>query len=182
VSGPVLVTERLVLRPHQAQDFEDLAALWGDGAVVRHIGGRPFTEEEVWARLLRYVGHWAVAGYGYFAVREAQSGRFVGDVGLSDGRRALDPLFDDAPEAGWALAPWAQGRGYAAEALAAVLAWSDATLKAPRTVCLIDPQNRPSIRLAERFGYRRYAEADYKGGPVLLFERAAQMAPVGRDC
>lgn len=165
-----LTTERLMLRPHVGADFGDLAALWRDAAVVRHIGGLPFTEEEVWARLLRYLGHWTLLGYGYFAVLEAASGRFVGDVGFADGRRALEPSFGEAPEAGWALAPWAQGRGYAAEALGAVLAWSDANLAA-RTVCMIDPENLRSIRLAERIGYRRYADTTYRDEPTALFER-----------
>ena len=40
-------------------------------------------------------------------------------------------------------------------------------------VCMIDPGNAPSTRLAEKFGYRRYADAAYKGAPTVLFRRPA---------
>ena len=79
---PQLQTSRLVLSAHQAADFQDLVEMWGDPAVVRFIGGRPFTPEEVWTRLLRAVGHWPLMGFGYWVVRERAGGRFVGEAGL----------------------------------------------------------------------------------------------------
>ena len=169
-AAPVLETLRLRLHGHTTADFPDSAALWSDPAVTRFIGGRPATAEEVWSRVLRYIGHWSALGFGYWAVREKDSNRFVGEVGLADFKRELDPPFGAAPEMGWALQPWAQGRGYASEAVAAVTAWSDRAL-GPRTVCMIAPDNAPSLRTADRCGYRPYAEAVYHGEPVRLFER-----------
>ena len=110
------------------------------------IGGQPRSREEVWIRLLRSVGQWTLFGYGAWVLRETATGRLVGDIGLIEARRAIDPAID-APEMGWALATPAQGRGYAKEALDAVLAWSDAHGLA-RTMCIIDPDNAASIRLA----------------------------------
>ena len=55
---PVIETERLILRAHRLEDFPALAAMWGDSAVSRFVGGKPATREECWARLLRYAGHW----------------------------------------------------------------------------------------------------------------------------
>lgn len=169
VNVPVLQTERLTLRRHQLADFDASAAMWGDPEVAKYIGGRPFTRMESWTKLLRYVGHWELLGFGYWAVVETASGRFVGEVGFADFHRELDPPLD-TPEQGWALAPWAHGRGYAMEAVRAALAWGAANFKEPRTVCLIDPANTPSIRLAEKCGYRRYAETNYQGSATILFE------------
>ena len=45
-------TERLILRPHALDDYEPAYAMWSDPEVVRFIGGRPATREEVWHRLL----------------------------------------------------------------------------------------------------------------------------------
>ena len=169
--APMLFTERLRLHGHGLRDFAESAGMWADPDVVRFIGGRPFTEEEVWTRLLRYVGHWAALGYGYWVIREAASGRFVGEVGFADFKRALDPPFD-APEIGWALAPWAQGRGYGLEAIQAVLAWGDGHfVTGARTVCMINPGNIASIRVAQRAGYREYARTNYKGAATVLYER-----------
>jgi RimJ/RimL family protein N-acetyltransferase len=164
-------TERLTLRRHERVDFRESAALWGDPEVTRYIGGKPLTEEEVWSRLLRHIGHWSLLGFGCWVVREKASGRFVGEVGFADLKRALDPAFDGAPEAGWVLASWSHGRGYATESVRAVIDWGLRHLGPVRTVCLIDDENVRSIRVAEKCGYREYARTTYKGNPVILFER-----------
>ncbi len=145
--------------------------MWADTRVVRHIGGRPFTPEEVWARLLRYVGHWALLGYGFWTIRERATGRFVGEAGFADFRRDIDPPIGDAPEIGWALAADSHGRGFATEAVRAITAWGDRSFGRVRTVCLIDPDNDASIKVAAKCGYRQFARARYKEGESLLFER-----------
>ena len=165
----VITTDRLTLAPHTLEDFDDVAAMWSDPRITRHIGGRPFTAEESWARILRYAGLWALLGYGYWAVRESASGRYVGDVGFADFHREITPALGSDPEGGWALASWAQGQRYAREALAAAHDW----IGRRRTVCLIAPDNRASLRLAQTLGYRPFAEADYKGSASLLLERNA---------
>jgi RimJ/RimL family protein N-acetyltransferase len=168
---PRLETPRLLLRSHRREDFGDSFAMWSNPEVTRYIGGRPSTEEEAWARLLRYVGLWPVLGYGYWVVVERASGRFVGEVGFADFRRQMTPSFEGAPEAGWALAPWAHGRGYATEALVAAVAWLDAHLGNVRTVCMIHPDNAASIRVAQKVRYREWTRGDFRGLPSLLFER-----------
>lgn len=175
LAAAVLATPRLTLRPHVPADFADSAALWGDPAVVEHIGGVPSSPAEVWTRLLGYAGSWTLLGFGYWCVRESATGRFVGEAGLADFKRDLDPPLGDAPEAGWALSPWAHGRGYGREAVGAVLGWADAVLAAPRTVCLIAPENAASIRLAQAQGFSPYALARYREREVRLFERPAAL-------
>ena len=59
---PQLGTERLVLRGQRASDLGDIAAMWGDPAVTRFIGGNPLAREDAWMRLLRNAGHWALCG------------------------------------------------------------------------------------------------------------------------
>ncbi len=175
-SAPILETRCLILRPHTPADLPDLAAMWADPQVVRHIGGRAFTREEVWTRLLRASGMWALLGFGYWVAR-MRDGGFVGELGFADFRRELEPPFGEAPEAGWALAADMHGRGYAGEALEAVHAWADAALGA-RTVCMISPANLASISVARRCGYRPYAETLYKGAATTLFERTPGPEPV----
>jgi RimJ/RimL family protein N-acetyltransferase len=167
---PVIETERLVLRGHRREDFEASAEMWADPEVARFIGGKPSTPEESWQRMLRYPGHWALMGYGFWLIEEKSTARFVGEAGFSDFKRTLEiPL--GAPEHGWALASWAHGKGYASEAVAAQLHWGKAHFAATPFFCMIAPQNRPSIRLAENFGYRQFAATSYKGGDTLLFRR-----------
>jgi RimJ/RimL family protein N-acetyltransferase len=171
-SVPALDSPRLSLRGHTIPDFAESAAMWADPEVTRYIGGRPSTEEEAWARLLRYAGLWALLGFGYWAIREKGSGRFVGEVGLADFRRQMDPSLGEAPEIGWVLSPWAHGKGYATEAALAVIAWSERRFGAGvRTVCIIDPANVASLRVAEKCGYREVCRTTYKGDATVVLER-----------
>jgi len=169
---PSLDTERLILRGHALSDFADSLAMWSDPLVTRFIGGgRPSTEEEVWTRLLRYVGHWALLGFGYWAVREKASGKFVGEVGFADLKREISPSIKGTPETGWVLSPSAHGRGLATEAVRAILAWAETHFEAPRTVCLIALDNLPSIRVAHKVGYREILRTTYKDAPTLMLAR-----------
>ena len=168
--APDLVTDRLHLTGHRLDDMADCLALWSDPDVTRFIGGKPFSESEVWARLLRYVGHWALMGFGYWVVRARSDRRFLGEVGIADARRPITPAFGTTPEAGWAFLPSAQGQGFAREAVGALTHWCDQQGMA-RTVCMIDPSNHASLRLADALGYRRYAETPYQDAPVILLER-----------
>lgn len=169
--APRLETERLILRHFTVDDFNDLAAFWADPQVVKFIGGEPQNAEVSWNRLLRYIGHWQVLGYGYWAVFEKQSGRYIGSFGLQDARRCITPALD-CPEAGWALTPSVHGKGYAKEALAAMLQWADSELGGP-LCCIIDEANHRSAHLAERFGFQLQHEAIYHGEPVRRFTRPA---------
>ena len=170
MTPPVLFTDRLILAAHTTSDYEDSLALWSSQEVARFIGGRPSTPAEVWARLLRYGGLWPLLGYGYWVVR-TRAGGFVGEVGLADFHRDLGVRFDASPEVGWALHPSAWGQGYAREALDAVLRWSDQTLIAPQTVCMISPENSRSQSLASKLGYEAYQTAEFNASSVDLFER-----------
>jgi RimJ/RimL family protein N-acetyltransferase len=166
---PTLTTANLTLRGHRRSDFDIYAELWADPDVTRHISGKPSTRDESWARLCRQAGLWPLLGFGYWVV-ETHDGRFVGDVGFADFQREMGEDFT-SPEMGWVLAPWAHGRGWASEAVAAALAWGDVNLPEKRTVCMIAPENGPSIRVAEKAGFTPLREADFKGSPSLLFER-----------
>ncbi|NOT41642.1 MAG: GNAT family N-acetyltransferase, partial [Alphaproteobacteria bacterium] len=110
MNAPVIETERLILRGHRLDDFATLAAMWADPLVTRFIGGRASTREESWARLTRYVGHWALLGFGYWAVEVKGEGRHIGDVGFADWKRDIVPSLDGLPESGRACAPPAHGR------------------------------------------------------------------------
>jgi RimJ/RimL family protein N-acetyltransferase len=170
-SVPVLTTPRLVMRGHTAADLTAAAAMWAEPSVARHIGGMPSTQEETWARILRYAGLWTLLGFGYWLVEERATGRFVGEVGLADFHRDLEPALGDAPEAGWVLHPDHHGRGLATEALRAALAWADARLPARRSVCMIAPENAASLRVARKCGFVAFARTSYKGAPTVLLER-----------
>lgn len=175
-SDAPLLSERLTLRLPELADLADMTALWGDSEVVRYIGGRPFSAEEVWQRLLRYRGHWALLGYGYWTIRERGTDAFVGEIGFADWHRTGLPELVGCPEGGWVLSPAMQGKGYAGEALDTALAWLDRLADTPSSACIIAPDNKPSLRLAQRRGYRIVRQATYRDSKtcVLVRERVPE--------
>lgn len=166
---PILTTDRLTLRGHRPDDLDALTAMWADPAVYGMIGGKPRAREDVWIRMLRSVGCWTVFGYGAWVVCDRTTGQVLGDMGLLESRRAIMPELT-VPEAGWTLVPAAQGKGYAGEAMRAVLDWADGR-GLTRTCCIIDPENSASIRLAEKLGFGAPVEGVYHERPIRIFYR-----------
>ncbi|MCB2015471.1 MAG: GNAT family N-acetyltransferase [Sphingobium sp.] len=167
----MIETERLVLRPYELADFEAYRAIVSDPYVMRFIGGAPLTAEDAWSRILRYAGHWQLLNFGVFAVRDKASGELIGETGLFDYRRGLGEDFDHFPEIGWIFRTDIQGRGYAYEAVQAAHGWLDANRGQARTVCMIDPENTPSMRLAAKLGYAPFGQRRYKDHDVIVLER-----------
>lgn len=167
---PVIETERLRLRGHVAADLDASAAMWADPAVVRFISGKPSTREESWGRMLRYPGSWALLGHGFWLIEDKITGAFVGEGGFGSFEREIEPLID-APEQGWAFVPTVHGKGYALEAMSAALDWGIAHFRRTDFICIIAPENTPSLKLADKLGYREYARSTYKGEPTIMLRR-----------
>jgi RimJ/RimL family protein N-acetyltransferase len=161
---PVLETQRLRLRRPELRDFDAYAALCADPDVMRYIGdGQPQSRRRAWQAFTAMLGHWALRGYGHFAVEHRASGAFLGRVGLYE----PDPW--PGTELAWALARAHWGRGIAPEAAAAVRDWVFSALRLPRLVSVIIPDNRPSIRVAEKIGERFDHDETIDGVPVRIY-------------
>jgi len=171
---PTLETPRLRLRPYHLEDFDAYAEMWADPAVVRFIGGTPFSREASWTRFLRQIGLWHHLGFGFFALESRGTGAFVGEAGFHDLRRAITPSLEGTMEAGWALTAAAQGQGLAEEAMRAALGWADEHGAGSRFTAIIDPGNAASLRVAEKLGFAESTYSSYSGKPVVLLERKRQ--------
>lgn len=145
--------------------------MWSDPDVIRLITGKPSTEPQTWSRLLSYVGHWDLMGFGYWAIEEKRSGEFAGEAGLADFKRDIAQSMRGFPEIGFALASHFHGKGYATEAVQAILAWADVELPVPKTVCLINPQNAASLHVVQKCGYEIFEQGIYNGQPALFLSR-----------
>ena len=169
----MIETDRLLLRPYNTGDFDDYLNMVSDPSVVRFLGGQPIAAEDAWNRILRYAGHWALLDFGMFAVFERATGLFIGETGLADFHRGLGHNFDGVAEAAWVFTPASQGRGYAYEAAMAALKWYGSSIDGRRTVCLIAPDNRRSLVLADKLGYIPFGNVVYRGGPYVMLERTS---------
>ena len=168
----MIETERLLLRPQQIGDLEQLHALTASEEMHRFLGGKSSIEDS-YRRLLAAIGGWAQFGFDRFAIFERDGDAFVGTCGVFRLIRGLGDDFDSHPEAGWIVRSDRWGRGYAGEAMLATLDWFERTQGRCRTVCMISPHNVASLRIAAKLGYRQMRAAEHKGEPVNLYARDA---------
>ncbi len=143
----------MTLRHFTVQDVEDLTALHGDPAVMRHIDdGRPVPREIVESRTLPQIlreYRELPAGHGYFAARERTSGAFLGGFSL---RPAGSVGLDGGTEIGYRLLPAVWGRGYGTEGARALVAKAFTDLGADRVVATTMTVNTASRRVMEKAG------------------------------
>jgi RimJ/RimL family protein N-acetyltransferase len=143
--GPTLETDRLVLRPPRAEDFDAWAAMLADPVAAHFIGGvQP--AGAAWRNLAAMTGGWVISGFGTFSVIEKASGRWIGRAG------PWYPPGWPGPEIGWAFDRSAWGKGYATEAALCCVNFVFETLGWNRLVHPIAPTNAASIALAKRIG------------------------------
>ena len=62
--GPTLVTERLILRPPVAEDFDPYAQLMAEEATARFIGGVQ-SRADAWRGFLTMAGAWVMQGFSF---------------------------------------------------------------------------------------------------------------------
>ena len=169
----MIETERLTLREHRIEDFERYIPLWTQRLAGPGGGYRfpPLDDEAVWARLLRWIGHRHTFGFAPFLVFERGSGRLCGEVGAGHFHRGNGPTFDGMPEVMWTMHPDFHGKGLAGEAAGAALSWFDTQHPSPRIVCMIEPDNVASLKLAARFGFRQFGRGVHKGSENIFLER-----------
>ena len=169
--APTLTTERLELSLPRAENMPKMMAIVSDEETGRFLGPIQSAPEQ-FNRFLRNAGSWLLYGYGGFMVRERGRPEVIGNCGIFHSIRGLGEDFDDMPEAGWILSSAYVGKGYASEAMQAVLEWFDQTHGPRRMVCMIEPENAPSIKLAGKLGFAELRKAALPdGAEVILFAR-----------
>lgn len=142
---PVLETERLILRPPLAEDFDAWAEMMEDGEVARFLGGAQ-PRAGAWRGFIGVAGAWAIQGFAMFSVIEKSTGRWIGRLG------PWQPEGWPGTEIGWGLHRAAWGRGYATEGTAATIDWAFDHLGWTEIIHCIAPENEPSKAVARRLG------------------------------
>lgn len=158
-----LETERLILRNYRLSDFEDHFRLCADADVMRYLlGGKPMSRLEAWRHMAFLVGHWELLGYGYFVAIEKATGKFAGRIGFTN------PEGWPGFEVGWSILPEFQGRGLATEGGRFLIQYAFDEMGRDHVISVIHPENKASIRVAEKLGEKLEGETDV-GMPVLIY-------------
>ena len=148
---PTIETARLRLRWLVPEDAPALLAVFGDPAVCRYWSRPPLADLAEGAALQREIAElFAERSLFQWGIAERDGDAVVGTCTLA----ALSAEHRRA-ELGFAIARGAWGRGYASEAVAALLAYAFDALALHRVEADVDPRNDSSIRVLERMGFRR---------------------------
>jgi RimJ/RimL family protein N-acetyltransferase len=142
--APTLTTERLTLRALGPQDAAAFAAFYASPR--SSLVGGPLSTELSWRALAGELGHWALKGFGRWAVTETGRDSCIGCVGL------WEPYGWPEAEIGWDLFDGATGKGYATEAAKAARGYAYDTLGWRTAISLVATGNDASARVATRLG------------------------------
>lgn len=156
-----LVTPRLRLRRSRPEDAETISAYRSDPEVHRYQGWERTDPEGVRGEIEEMASRdpGAPGGWMQLSVEDREAGQLVGDVGLSPA--------DDEPgviKIGYTMSPSFQGRGYATEAVAALIAYAFDTLGADVVRAYASAENLPSIRVAEKVGMQLIERFERRSG------------------
>jgi RimJ/RimL family protein N-acetyltransferase len=144
-------TERLLLRRSRPEDAETISAYRSDPQVHRYQGWERTDAEGIRTEIELMAGRapGEPGGWVQLSVEERDGGLLVGDVGLSpaDGEPSVIKV-------GYTITPDRQGRGYATEAVRALISYAFEVLGAEVVRAYASASNLPSIKVAEKVGMR----------------------------
>lgn len=165
----VLETDRLILRRQVLEDLDDLWALYCNPEITRYIPDAPRSRDEAKEELEWHMnGHPRFPELGLWATIHKETGKFIGRCGLLpwtiDGQ--------DEVEVAYTIAQEFWGQGLATEAGHGILKYAFEKLHLTRLICLIDPENTASQKVAQKIGMSLEKRVDGIAGdnlPTLIY-------------
>jgi RimJ/RimL family protein N-acetyltransferase len=156
-----LTTERLKLRPIEAKDAESVFEYRSDYDANKYQGWIPKKVEEVYVLINDCAGEPDVPDTWFqFVIYEKKMKKIIGDLGVHF-------IGDKQAEIGCTIAKQHQEKGYATEAIKAVIDYIFKKLGKHRIIASMDPQNIAIMNLLEKIGFRKEAhfkESYYQDG------------------
>ncbi|MEV4567921.1 GNAT family N-acetyltransferase [Nonomuraea sp. NPDC049419] len=157
-------TQRLTFREMTVDDLDDMAELLGDPEVMRYYP-RPKTRDEALGWIEWNQRLYAEHGHGLWLITLQDTGEFVGNCGLTvqNVEGAIHV------EIGYLVRADLQGNGYATEAAVACRDHARDALHLDRLIAIINPDNVPSQRVAEKLGLTLERSATWNDRKVSIY-------------
>lgn len=162
----ILQTNRLIIRHQMPTDLNDLWSLYQDPEIIQYIPDAPHSREEAKEELKWHMnGHPKYPEFGLWATVFKENGKFIGRCGLLpwmiDGQNEVEVAYTIAREY------WRQG--LATEAARGILNYGFGKLNLSRLICLIEPENIASQKVAEKIGMTFEKESSDEMGSFWVF-------------
>ena len=148
---PTLQTARLLLRPFAETDAEAIYALQSNARVLRYWDSPPWTERSRADAFIAACRKMEADGNGArFAVEARSDSSFVGWCSMFH----WNPVYRSL-RIGYCFDEPTWGKGYATEAVRAMLHWAYEALDLNRVEAELDTRNTASARVLEKLGFER---------------------------
>ncbi len=148
-----IVTDRLRLRTYRLDDLEPTLAYYSDPVVARYIPWEPWPRADAEEHIQRRIARTGLDGPdSALSLVVERNRQVIGDVVLWPADKTLE-----RGEMGWAFHPAASGRGYATEAVRALIGVAFGVYGMRRVIAQLDARNASSARLCERVGMTKEA-------------------------
>ncbi len=154
----ILSTERLTLREMTVDDVDRMYEVYEDPSITEFTEPLYEDRQEEREYTKAYIrNQYEFFGYGLWVVIDNSSGRIIGRAGITnrDG-------YDEA-EIGYVIMKSEQNRGYATEALRAIIRYASTNLGMKGLNCFIEPGNEVSVRLCTRLGFEHIEDVSLNG-------------------
>jgi RimJ/RimL family protein N-acetyltransferase len=163
VSVPYLQSERLILREYRLEDFNAFASHFADPKSAAYLA--LVDRDAALSIFSSQAGLWTIQGAGWWAVEVRETGQLAGNVGafFREGAATI--------ELGWNTYRALWGQGFASEAAELAMNYALEVRREPKIRALIDPGNKPSLRVAQHLGLIYEAETELYGKAVGCYTR-----------
>ena len=166
-------TQRLGLRELRQEDFSALCLFLQDIEVM-YAWEYAFSDEQVRGFISNQQKRYRVDGFGYYAAVEKASGKVIGCMGPLMEQIGGEKFYG----IGYILGKEAWGKGYATEAGEACIRYLFENYPAEKVIAEIRPENRASVRVAERLGMKKESQfikvVNGKQMPHAIYARYAE--------
>ncbi len=152
-------TDRLILRTIEEGDAAEQDRVLNTPTVMARLGGVKELHE-IEAKHAKSRALYAQHGFSFLFMIEKASGEMVGHCGIKQVDNPLARNQGDH-EIGWLVREDRWRRGYAEEAMHAVLDWAFTRVGAPHVVALTSHANIGSWKLMEKLGMVRREDLDF---------------------
>lgn len=161
-ANTILTTERFILREFDITDAKVFYHLNQDSEVLKFTGDVPFDSVEESEEFIRNYSHYALYGYGRWAVVLKESNEVLGWCGLKYHSEGYSDI-------GYRFFRKYWGQGFATEAAKASLKYGKEVLKLDPIWGRVSKDNVGSIRVLEKIGMTYFKSDTCEGIPDSLY-------------
>lgn len=152
----MIKTNRLGLRPLEKDDIDYLEPLESDPEVKKFFPNGTRNREQTAARINDFISFYEEKRLPCFVMFDLDSDEFIGRCGFA-------PVETGEIEVGYVLHKKFWGKGYASEALTAVLEWAKHNINADYIIAFAPVEHIASHRVMKKAGMKHYKNDNAHG-------------------